>query len=275
MVRRWRPLQFVQRDRQVAHALAGRVIDRIGDRRRDPDDADLADALDAERIDDRVRLVDEDHLDVVDVGVHRHVVFGEIGIHDPAELVVDQGFLVQRHADAHDHAAQDLAARGLGIEDAPGGNGADHARDPDDAELLVDLDLREYAPSACCGRISRLASGLFDACRSRRSTAAVPHRICDGHRKARVPLADNACRPPARRPAARHLRAGNPARSGRGATAPRATRRTWRRCALATEEAVHDPPSTGACGNVESPSFTLTFSIGSPSRSAGTCAMTV
>jgi hypothetical protein len=64
------PLQLVQRDRQVAHALAGGVIDRVGDRRRDPDDADLANALDSERIDDRVRLLDEDHLDVVYVGIH-------------------------------------------------------------------------------------------------------------------------------------------------------------------------------------------------------------
>jgi hypothetical protein len=39
--------QLVQGDRQIANTFAGRVIDRIGDRRRDPDDADLADALDA------------------------------------------------------------------------------------------------------------------------------------------------------------------------------------------------------------------------------------
>ena len=39
------PPQFVERDRQIAHALAGRVIDRVGDRRRHADDADLAQPL--------------------------------------------------------------------------------------------------------------------------------------------------------------------------------------------------------------------------------------
>src|SRR5438477_9460839 len=38
--------QFIERDRQVAHALAGRVIDRVGDCRGDADDADLAQPLD-------------------------------------------------------------------------------------------------------------------------------------------------------------------------------------------------------------------------------------
>jgi hypothetical protein len=41
------PVQLVQRDRQVSDARPGRVIDRVGDRRRDADDADLADALEA------------------------------------------------------------------------------------------------------------------------------------------------------------------------------------------------------------------------------------
>jgi len=48
------PLQFIQRDRQVPHALPGCVIDRVGDRRRDADDANLAQSLDAEWIDDVV-----------------------------------------------------------------------------------------------------------------------------------------------------------------------------------------------------------------------------
>src|SRR5689334_17499094 len=62
------PLQFIERDRQVAHALAGRMVDA--------DDAELAQPLDAEWIDDVVRLVDEDGLDVVHVGVHRDMIFG-------------------------------------------------------------------------------------------------------------------------------------------------------------------------------------------------------
>src|SRR5438094_2034446 len=62
-------LQLIQRDRQIANALAGRVIDGIGDRRRDPDNTDLAEAFCAERIDERVRLVDEDYLDVANVGI--------------------------------------------------------------------------------------------------------------------------------------------------------------------------------------------------------------
>jgi len=90
------PPQLLERDREVAHAFAGRVIDRVGDRRRNTDDADLHQALDAQRVDDRIRLVDEDHLDVVHVGVHRYVVLGDIGVHDAAEVVIDQHFLVQR-----------------------------------------------------------------------------------------------------------------------------------------------------------------------------------
>ena len=42
-----------------------------------------------------------------------------------------------------------------------------------------------------------------------------------------------------------------------------------------TEAAIHEPPSTGACGSVESPSLHVMFSIGSPSMSAATCAMIV
>ena len=42
-------LKLVERDRQVAHALARRVEHRVGDRRRRAGDADLADAVRAER----------------------------------------------------------------------------------------------------------------------------------------------------------------------------------------------------------------------------------
>ena len=73
-----------------------------------------------------------------------HVVLGEIVVHEPAEPVVDQRLLVQRHAEPHHHAAQDLAARGLGVQDPPSGDGADDPGDADHAQLLVDPDLREH-----------------------------------------------------------------------------------------------------------------------------------
>src|SRR5262245_42749892 len=58
--------ELVQGDGQGAHALAGGVIYGVGDRRRHTDDADLAYALQPQRI-AVVVLVDEDHPDVVHV----------------------------------------------------------------------------------------------------------------------------------------------------------------------------------------------------------------
>ena len=55
------------------------MMDGIGDRGRDADDADLAQALDAKAIDAVVRLVDEDDLNIVYVGIHGHMVFGDVG----------------------------------------------------------------------------------------------------------------------------------------------------------------------------------------------------
>ena len=47
-----------------------------------------------------IGLIDEDDVDVVHVGIHRHMILGDIGVHDAAEFVVEQRLLVQRHADA-------------------------------------------------------------------------------------------------------------------------------------------------------------------------------
>jgi hypothetical protein len=110
-------------------------MDDFGNRRRPPDNADLPEPLDAECIHQAVRFIDEDDLDVMGVGVHRYVVFGDIRVHHPAGTVVDDGRLVQGHADAPDHAAHDLAVRGLGIEDAPAGDRTDDPGDPDHTQL--------------------------------------------------------------------------------------------------------------------------------------------
>ena len=57
-----------------------------------------------------VRLVYEDDLDVLDVCVHRHEIFGDVGIDDATVPMINQRLLAQRHADTPDHAAHDLAA---------------------------------------------------------------------------------------------------------------------------------------------------------------------
>src|SRR6266446_8597588 len=70
-------LQLVERDRQVPHACTGRVVDRVCYGRRNPDDADLTETLDAQRLDDLIRFVDEDHLDAVHVRIYGHMILGE------------------------------------------------------------------------------------------------------------------------------------------------------------------------------------------------------
>src|SRR4051812_14660768 len=119
--------QLINGDRQVPNALSGRVINRVGNGGCDADDADLPDALDAERIDGFVPLVDEDDLDVVHVCVHRDMILGDVGVHDAAEAVIDERLLVQRHADAPDHGAHDLAGGGLRVQAAAGRDRADDA----------------------------------------------------------------------------------------------------------------------------------------------------
>ena len=91
------------------------MIDRICDRGRHADDTDLAQSLDAQWIDDGISLVDKDHLDVVDVRIHWNMIFGNIRVHDTAEMVINQRLFVQRHADPPNHAADDLAACNFGI----------------------------------------------------------------------------------------------------------------------------------------------------------------
>ena len=80
-------------------------------------------------------------------------------------------------------------ARGLGVQDASGGDGTDDAGDADDAELLVDVnfgkDRRVHVvrTSGVLGGGRRLF--LLDALH-----AAVAHRIRNGHRARTVVLAD-------------------------------------------------------------------------------------
>src|SRR5262245_17648825 len=135
--------QLVERDRQIANALAGRVEDGVGDRRRYAHDADFAQSLGAERVDDRIVLFDEDHINLIYVGVHGDVILRQIVVYETSEVLVHHALFFQRHADAPDNAAHNLTPGRLGIQDTPAGDGADDARDADYAQVLIDFHLRE------------------------------------------------------------------------------------------------------------------------------------
>ena len=135
--------EAVEPDRQVAHALAGGVEDGVGDRRRGADDPDLADALRPHRVELVVVLLDPRGVDVLDVRADRHVVLGEVVVEVVAELAVHDALLVQRHREAHGHAADELRARRLRVDDAADAEDAEHPREADLAAVDVDADLDE------------------------------------------------------------------------------------------------------------------------------------
>lgn len=85
--------QLVRRERQIPDALAGRVEHRVGDRRRDADDAEFADAFDAEAIDDFVFFGQKMNPDFADVRVDRDVIIGKGSGRVTAVAFVQDGFL--------------------------------------------------------------------------------------------------------------------------------------------------------------------------------------
>src|SRR5688572_24474668 len=135
--------QLVRRDGQLADAPARGVEDRVGDGRGDADHPQLAHALDPERVDDRVLLLDEQRLDLVHVGVDGDVVVLQVRVHDAAVTVVYLGRLLQGHADAPDDAADLLTVRSLRVDYLAAGRHLDGARDAHRAEVGVNFDLDE------------------------------------------------------------------------------------------------------------------------------------
>ena len=75
--------------------------------------------------------------------VHRHQVFGDVGVDDAPGFAIHQRFFQQRHADAVDDAADQLAAGGFGIQDAPAVECADEAADPDFTQVRINPHLGE------------------------------------------------------------------------------------------------------------------------------------
>src|SRR5690348_15479798 len=72
--------ELVERDRVISYPDAGGIIDGIGHCRRNAAYAELGNALGLHRGRNRVGLIKEDDFLVRDIGVHRHLVAGEIMI---------------------------------------------------------------------------------------------------------------------------------------------------------------------------------------------------
>src|SRR5450755_447323 len=155
-----RPGRFEQpldSDRQVADPDAGGVEDSVGDSRGHPDRAEFAYSLGAERAGMGVRVVDEGHVYVADVGVDRHQVTGQVLGQEPAQLWLEDRSLQDCLAVPPGDAPDDLAARGQRVDDPPGGVSSDAAWHPDKPEVCVHPDLDEDRAVG----VDRVTAALF------------------------------------------------------------------------------------------------------------------
>src|SRR5579864_5812836 len=119
------------------------MINGVGDSGGGADDADLANTLHAYGVDVRVVLLDPAHVDLPDVGVGGDVVLGEVVVHVIAEARVQHALLVQGHRQPPRHAAQQLRAGRLRIDDASGGEDPQEARDTHLAGVFIYTNLGE------------------------------------------------------------------------------------------------------------------------------------
>src|SRR6266542_1263145 len=135
--------QFFDPDRQLADANAKRMVDGIGDGSGRAHVGELANALHAGWVVFAVLLGDADDFDLVGLRVHGNEIVGQIVVDVARPGFVDLGCLVQRGADAPDHAAHVLAACGAGIHDAAGGERTDNSRHTDFPGKRMDAHLDE------------------------------------------------------------------------------------------------------------------------------------
>src|SRR5262245_47905895 len=135
--------EFIRRSREIADARAGRVMNGVDHRRSCPADAEFAQTLAAKWAAVRVGLLEKDRADGADIGVYRHVIARQILVDERAVAQVHLISLHQRGADAPDHAADHLRARGLGVENAAGREHAEHAPHANLARIPMHADFGE------------------------------------------------------------------------------------------------------------------------------------
>ena len=224
--------QFLKRDRVIAHAHAGGVVDGVGDRRGHAAQAQFGHALGLHRGAVGVRLVEEDDLLHRHVPMHRDLVAGEVVVDEEADLRVDDQLLRQRAADAHGHRADDLAACLLGVEDASRGAHRQHPAHAGFAACHVHGDLGEMRGE--CGQLFPFVE-VAELDRVLDHDLAIAGRLAQGH--ATIACADFAlaefrgvrAEPESRRHHLAQLHAGGVDAGGRTVAAPLAARAGGRR----------------------------------------------
>ena len=136
--------QFIYCDWQIAYTPAGRMEYRIGDCRRRSNDTDFAHTLDTERRNFRIRLIYEDHIDILNIGMGRDMILAQVMIHEATEAIIHHRLFMQCHTKPPDNATDDLATRRLGIQNTPGRYRTYDSRHAVHTEILVYPHLREH-----------------------------------------------------------------------------------------------------------------------------------
>ena len=124
------------------------------------------------------------------------MVLGEVVVEVVAELAVHDALLLQRHPEAQGHAADELGARGLRVDDAADREHAEHAREPDLAAVGVDADLDELGAEGVARELGlrldlvagvdgHLALALRRAAPRRPARRRCPTRRCPSSRRRR------------------------------------------------------------------------------------------
>src|SRR5205807_7610567 len=126
-------------DREAAYVHARGMPDGGSERAGATGNAGIADTLDAKRVHVGIVLVDRDDLEWRHIGIHRDVVFAEIGVHGSARTAIHDRLLVQRERQAPDHPAVELALHHFRVDDATGRECADQTRRANLPEVRVDL----------------------------------------------------------------------------------------------------------------------------------------
>ena len=127
------------RHRELAHARAHDLRDRVRNRSRSGHGRRLADALGALRAAVRGRRLDPGDVDARSVGCGHELVVEKVRV-PLAAVLVEQGGLEERLPDAHDDAAEDLAVAPIRLMITPESCAAATWQHAHDARLAVDLD---------------------------------------------------------------------------------------------------------------------------------------